>query len=112
MRILLREEPSLLVNYNVDGVDVISTSPSRCEAIRLSSDKIKDEDLILDVEGVSKNWQKIWPQRDSNPRPYGPAPEAGALDHSATWSSDNICAPFTLFKTFIQLNVFLLSHFN
>jgi hypothetical protein len=59
MQILLREEPSLLLNYSVDGEDVISTSSSRCKAIRLSSDKIKDEDLILNVEGVSKNWQKI-----------------------------------------------------
>ena len=40
--------------------------------------------------------EKEWRLRDSNSRPFGPAPEAGALDHSAKSPMLHFCSPSTL----------------
>ena len=42
--------------------------------------------------------QKLWQQWDSNPRPCGPAPETGALDHSATLSFGTYIAKLSSYQ--------------
>ena len=70
---------------------------------------IKAKKVVEGVGSLSKKLKKNWPQWDSNPRPYGPAPEAGALDHSATLSLGANIKLYGLFEHIYHINQQLFS---
>ena len=54
--------------------------------------KEQNNDLLFMLKGICKSGKQLW---DLKPRPSGPEPKSGALDHSAKLSPyenfENLC---------------------